>query len=120
MADHQPTRGSPHHREDIREDARRWVRRVRIVYTMVGVYLALSGMWFAIDMADGTEDLWFYWPMIFTGVSVFVVAVILLGTGRAFGLDWERRQIDWYVERHGLDAPERGVNQQPRSEQDET
>jgi hypothetical protein len=35
---------------DRREEARRWVRRKRIFYTIVGIYLSLSLMWFAIDL----------------------------------------------------------------------
>jgi hypothetical protein len=56
-------------------------------------------MWFAIDMADGTESIWFYWPMLGTGVIVAVTAVVLLGIGGLFGADWERRRIDRYLER---------------------
>ena len=57
-------------------------------------------MWFAIDMADGTESIWFCWPMLGTGVVVAVVAVVMLGVGRLFGADWERRQVARYLERH--------------------
>jgi hypothetical protein len=38
-------------------------------------------MWFAIDMADGTESLWFYWPMLGTGLAVAVTAIVLGGIG---------------------------------------
>jgi 2TM domain len=68
-------------RPGARDEARRWVRRLRILYTVVGIYLVLSLMWFAIDMADGTESIWFYWPMLGTGVVVAVVAVVMLGVG---------------------------------------
>jgi hypothetical protein len=87
-------------RPGARDEARRWVRRLRILYTVVGIYLVLSLMWFAIDMADGTESIWFYWPMLGTGVVVAVVAVVMLGVGGLFGADWERRRIDRYLERH--------------------
>jgi peptidoglycan/LPS O-acetylase OafA/YrhL len=86
-----------------REEARRWVRRLRILYTVLGIYLVLSLMWFAIDMADGTESIWFYWPMLGTGVLVAVVAVVLLGVGGLFGADWERRRVERYLERRGLE-----------------
>lgn len=89
---------------DARAEAQRWVRRKRILYTILGIYAVLSAMWFAIDMADGTEDLWFYWPMFGVGVAVAVAAVILLGVGGLFGVDWEQRQIDHYLrQRHGPD-----------------
>jgi hypothetical protein len=87
-------------RGDLRADAHRWVRRQRILYTIVGIYIVLSLMWFAIDMADGTENLWFYWPMLGTGVVVAIVSVFLVGVGGLFGSDWEQRQIDRYVEQH--------------------
>jgi hypothetical protein len=86
--------------QSMREEARRWVRRKRILYTILGIYLVLSLMWFAIDMADGTESLWFYWPMLGVGVAVGVAAVALLGVGGVLGTDWESRQLDRYVERH--------------------
>jgi hypothetical protein len=79
-------------------DAQRWVRRKRILYTILGIYAVLSLMWFAIDMADGTESLWFYWPMMGTGIAVAVTAVVLLGVGGLFGIDWEQRQIERYIQ----------------------
>ena len=63
------------------------------------LHLALSLMRFAIDMADGTENLWFYWPMLGTGIGVAITAIILLGVGGVFGMDWERRQVDYYLQR---------------------
>ena len=84
----------------VREEARRWVRRLRILYTILGIYVVLSLMWFAIDIADGTESIWFYWPMLGTGVIVAVTAVVLLGVGGLFGVEWEQRRIERYLERH--------------------
>jgi hypothetical protein len=85
---------------ELRAEARRWVRRQRILYTILGIYAVLSLMWFAIDMADGTESLWFYWPMLGTGVAVAIVSVVLVGVGGVFGADWEQRQVDRYVSHH--------------------
>jgi 2TM domain len=84
----------------VHDEARRWVRRKRILYTILGVYLVLSLMWFLIDMADGTESLWFYWPMLGAGIGVAVVAVVMLGVGGLFGANWERRQIERYRAKH--------------------
>jgi hypothetical protein len=95
-----PTDSSTRGQDQVRADAHRWVRRQRILYTILGVYAVLSLMWFAIDMADGTESLWFYWPMLGTGVIVAITSVVLLGMGGVFGADWERRQIDRYVRQH--------------------
>jgi two-component system, LytTR family, sensor kinase len=83
-----------------RDEAQRWVRRKRILYTIFGIYIVLSLMWFLIDMADGTESLWFYWPMLGTGVVVAVVAVVMFGIGGLFGTRWERRQVQRYLDRH--------------------
>jgi hypothetical protein len=84
--------------QDLRVEARRWVRRKRILFTILGIYAVLSLMWFAIDMADGTENLWFYWPMLGTGVVVAVTGVTLLGVGGLFGAGWEQRQVERYLQ----------------------
>jgi 2TM domain len=82
---------------DLRVEARRWVRKKRILYTILGIYGVLSIMWFAIDMADGTENIWFYWPMLGTGIAVAVTTVVIFGVGGLFGVGWEQRQIEHYV-----------------------
>jgi 2TM domain len=90
--------------QDVMDEARRWVRRKRILYSILGIYAVLSLMWFAIDMADGTENLWFYWPMLGAGIAVAVAAVVLLGVGGLFGVGWEQRQIDRYLQQRGRAA----------------
>jgi hypothetical protein len=82
-----------------REEARRWVRKKRVFYAIVAIYLALSVFWFAIDMLTGTDDLWFYWPMLGTGLGVAVTGIIMFGIGGFFGADWEKRQVERYLER---------------------
>jgi hypothetical protein len=96
-----PTTSPEGEAPDLRAEARRWVRRQRVLYTMLGVYAVLSLMWFTIDLADDSEGFWFYWPMLGVGVAVAVAAVILLGVGGLFGMDWERRQIERYVRQRG-------------------
>jgi hypothetical protein len=83
-----------------RDEAHRWVRRKRILYTILGIYGVLSLMWFAIDLADDSSGFWFYWPMFGAGIAVAVTAVVLLGVGGVFGTAWEQRQVDRYLERH--------------------
>ncbi len=85
---------------EVRAAAQRRLREQRVLYTIVGVYAVLSLMWFAIDMADGTENVWFYWPMLGTGVVVAVTAIVLLGFGGLFGANWERRQVDRCLHAH--------------------
>jgi len=96
--------------DDARGEARRWVRRKRRFYTILAVYLALSVLWFAIDMLTGTDDLWFYWPMLGAGFIVAVIGIAMFGIGGLFGADWERRQVDKYLERRGPE--ENGGNAQ--------
>jgi hypothetical protein len=87
--------------EGVHDEARLWVRRKRILYTILGIYGVLSLMWFGIDMADGSDSLWFYWPMFGAGIAVAVTSVVLLGVGGVFGTAWEQRQVALYLERHG-------------------
>jgi hypothetical protein len=85
------------------EEARRYVRRKRILFTIVGIWLALSVMWLTIDLRDDSSSFWFYWPMFGTGIAVAITAIALLGIGGLFGVDWERREIDKYLRRRGND-----------------
>jgi hypothetical protein len=86
--------------QHLRAEAQRRVRRLRVLYTILGIYAVLSLMWFAIDMADGTESLWFYWPMLGTGLVAAVTAIILVGIGGLFGADWENRKVERYLRQH--------------------
>jgi hypothetical protein len=88
-------------------EARRHVRRKRILYTVVGIWIAFCLMWFAIDMLDDSSSIWFYWPMLGTGIGVVITAIVLLGIGGLFGTDWERREEAKYLRRR---RDERGAN----------
>jgi 2TM domain len=83
------------------EEARRYVRRKRIFFMVLGIWIALSLMWFLIDMRDDSSSIWFYWPMLGTGIAVAITGVVLLGVGGLFGADWEQREIDKYLRRRG-------------------
>jgi two-component system, LytTR family, sensor kinase len=88
--------------DDARDEARRWVRRKRNFYRIVVIYLVLCVLWFAIDMLTGTDDLWFYWPMLGAGLIVAVIGIAMFGIDGLFGSDWERRQVHEYVQRQRL------------------
>jgi len=102
--------------DEARAEAHRWVRRKRRFYTILVVYLALSVLWFAIDMLTGTDDLWFYWPVLGAGLIVAVIGLAMFGIGGLFGGDWERRQVDKYLQ--GRSPGDQGgtgqVDQPPR------
>jgi hypothetical protein len=61
------------------------VRRKRILYTVVAIWIAFCPMWFAIDMLDDSSSIWSYWPMLGTGTGVLSTAIVLLGIGGLFG-----------------------------------
>jgi TctA family transporter len=94
--------------DDRQQAARRFVQRKRRFYTVLVVYLALSLLWFVIDLLTGTDDLWFYWPVLGAGLIVAVIGIAMFGISGLFGGDWERRQVDKYLERRG--EGENGVN----------
>lgn len=87
--------------DEARDEARRHVRRKRIFYTVLGIWIALCVMWLAIDLLDDSSSFWFYWPMLGTGLGVAVTGIILLGIGGLFGPEWERREIDKYLRGRG-------------------
>jgi hypothetical protein len=91
--------------DEAHEEARRYVRRKRVFYAVLGIWVALSVMWFLIDLVDDGRLDWFFWPMIGTGVAVAIAGIALLGLGGMFGPEWERRQIDRYVQRHRTEDP---------------
>jgi hypothetical protein len=86
--------------DEARDEARRYVRRKRIFYTLLGIWLALSLMWFLIDVLTDPGVDWFYWPILGTGIGVAITGIALLGIGGLFGPDWEQRQVDRYMRRH--------------------
>jgi polyferredoxin len=93
-----------------REEARRWVRRKRTLYTVVVIYLALVVLWFMIDVLTGTDDWWFYWPALGGGVIVAIIGISMFGTAALFRGDWERRQMEKYLEQHpGHDGEGQGT-----------
>ena len=83
------------------EEARRYVRRKRIFFAVLGVWIALSLMWFVIDLSDDSSSWWFYWPMFGSGIAVAIIGIVLLGIGGLFGAEWEGREIDKYLRRRG-------------------
>jgi hypothetical protein len=91
--------------DEARQEARRYVRRKRISFMLVGVWLALSLMWFLIDILDDRDLDWFWWPMMGTGIAVAITGIVLLGVGGLFGPEWERREIDRYLHRHRTEDP---------------
>jgi hypothetical protein len=91
--------------DEAREEAHRYVRRKRVFYLILGIWVALSLMWFFIDLLDNSSATWFYWPTIGTGLGVAITGIVLLGFGGIFGPDWERRQVDRYLQRHHTEDP---------------
>jgi heme/copper-type cytochrome/quinol oxidase subunit 1 len=83
------------------EEARRYVRRKRIFFAVLAIWLVLSLMWFLIDLSDDSSSWWFYWPMLGTGIGVAITGIVLLGVGGLLGAEWERREIDKYLRRRG-------------------
>lgn len=91
--------------DEARQEAQRYVRRKRIFYLVLGIWLALSVMWFLIDILDDGRLNWFFWPMVGTGVGVLITGIVLLGVGGLFGPDWEQREVDKYLRRHHTEDP---------------
>jgi hypothetical protein len=91
--------------DEARQEALRYVRRKRIFFLVLGIWLALSVMWFLIDILDDGRLNWFFWPMVGTGIGVVITGLVLLGIGGLFGPDWEQREVDRYLRRHRTEDP---------------
>jgi hypothetical protein len=91
--------------DEAREEALRYVRRKRTFFLILGIWLALSVMWFLIDLLSGGGLDWFFWPMLGTGIFVAVIGVSLFGLAGLFGPDWERREVDRYLRQHRTEDP---------------
>lgn len=91
--------------DEARQEARRYVRRKRIFYLVLGIWLALSLMWFLIDLLDDGRLNWFFWPMMGTGLGVVITGIVLLGFGGMFGPDWEHREVEKYMRHHRTEDP---------------
>ncbi len=88
------------------EEARRYVRRKPTFYTIVVVYLGLVLLWFLIDVLTGSDDWWFYWPTLGAGIIVGIIGLVMFGVRGLFGAEWERRQVDRYLDAHGGSSDE--------------
>ena len=84
-----------------REEARRHIRRKRTFLTILAIYVVLSILWFAIDALTGTDDWWFYWPMLGAGLLVVLIGIAMFGVSGLFGAGWQRREEEKYLQRHG-------------------
>jgi hypothetical protein len=53
-------------------------------------------------MLDGPDSLWFYWPMLGTGLGVLVIGIVMGGLGGLFGSGLGKapgREVPWTQER---------------------
>jgi hypothetical protein len=41
-------------------------------------------LWFVIDMLTGTDDLWFYWPVLGAGIIVAIIGIAMFGVSGLF------------------------------------
>ena len=58
-------------------------------------------LWLAIDLLTGTDDWWFYWPVLGAGILVVIIGFAMFGISGLFGGDWERREEEKYLRRRG-------------------
>jgi 2TM domain len=86
-----------------REEALRRVRKKRTFYIVLVVYAALVALWFLIDVLTGSDDWWFYWPMLGAGVIVLIIGLSMFGLSGLFGQAWQQRQMDRYMSHSGPD-----------------
>lgn len=83
------------------EEARRWVRKKRVFYTAIVVYLTLVVFWFLIDVLTDSGNWWFYWPTLGAGIVLAIIGISMFGVSGLFGSEWEQREMDKYLRHHG-------------------
>jgi len=85
--------------DDLRDQARRHVARLRGFYTHAAVFVVVMLLLLLID-ASGGGRWWVQWPLMGWGVGLAVHALYVFGLGGALGPEWEDRKIrEWMDKR---------------------
>ena len=76
------------------QEARRYVRRLKILYKQAALYGVLTLMLFFINLITSTSYWWFVWPALGFGVALAIQALPLFVFNNLFDSDWEAREIE--------------------------
>jgi hypothetical protein len=78
--------------------ARKRASELRKFYTMVGTFVILAPLLFAVDLLTG-DGWWFFWPLLgFAIATAFSAFRLFVQEGR-LGADWEERKTRELMDR---------------------
>lgn len=81
-------------------EARRYVRRLRKFYSLLGVSVLVIALTATINLIRSPGHWWFLWVVLGMGIAVAFSAFDLFVKHRVFGADWEGRQIAKRIEKY--------------------
>lgn len=83
-----------------KEEARRYVDRLRGFYQQLTSYVVINAMLAIINLISNPHHLWFYWVSLFWGVALIIQAIQLYGPGGKHNSSWEAKKMKEYMDKH--------------------
>lgn len=96
--------------EEIYQKAKKRVKVKKGFYSHLGVYLAMFGFFFLMNILTYDGELWFFFPMLPWGISIVIHYFAVFGLpGGKMSEQWEEKELEKEVERQrrikGVTAP---------------
>lgn len=80
-------------------DARKQARDERGFYSHLFVFICVNIFFFVLNLIQGLDHLWFFWPTLGWGIGVFFHWLGVFGKGRFLGKDWEKKRIQEIIDK---------------------
>ncbi len=79
-------------------EAVEYVRDIKGFYSHLAIYLISSAAMIVANLFTGTDNLWFIWPVFGWGLGVASHGLAVFEVLSVFGVDWEKRQIERWLQ----------------------
>jgi hypothetical protein len=77
--------------------AKRKVRALKGFYIHLIVFILVNIGLFFIDLIFSHDSMWFYYPLFGWGIGLIAHGISVLGFGRLFDEDWEKKKIEEFM-----------------------